>query len=295
MATTTAGLEVTDLTPRIASEFRVAREVLLSGAVSAEIRALLVKRGVVMMRDIELTDAEQRHLAGTLGDVRLGTFRKEGEDGLMKVTQDPKVNPEYAKFFFGSLLWHMDGHYDAMPPFATVVRPKVLPPESHTDFANTYAAYEDLSEEDKALVAGLKVVHTMQSALFPAKPDCTVEEFALWASYPERAHPLVWHHKSGRKSLILSTSGSYIPGMHKVASAELLQRLMHHATQPQYVYRHSWRPNDLLLWDNTGTMHRARPHDPAYQRVLARFTLNGEEPIRAVGASAGQNSREGEF
>ncbi|MDE2301897.1 MAG: TauD/TfdA family dioxygenase [Sphingomonadales bacterium] len=282
MASTATTLEVTDLTARIGSQFRVDKQVLLSGAASREIRALLVARGVVMMRDIDLTDEEHRRLAGTLGEVRLGTFKKEGEDGLMKVTQDEKVNPEYAKFFFGSLMWHMDGHYEEVPPFATVVRPRVLPPESHTDFANTYAAYEDLSDEDKALVEGLTVVHTMQSALFPAKPDCTVEEFALWASYPERAHPLVWHHRSGRKSLILSTSGAWIPGLHKVESAELLQRLMRHATQPRYVYRHTWRPNDLLLWDNTGTMHRARPHDPAHARVLARFTLNGEEPIRAA-------------
>jgi alpha-ketoglutarate-dependent taurine dioxygenase len=278
----TKTLETIDLTPNIGSEFKVDKDALLSGAASAEIRALLVKRGVVIARDIELTDDEQRQLAKTLGDVRLGTFRKEGEDGLMAVTQDEKINPEYAKFFFGSLLWHMDGHYEEVPPFATVVRPKVLPPVSHTDFANTYAAYEGLSAEDKALVGGLKVIHTMQSALFPAKRDCTPEEFALWSSYPERAHPLVWHHKSGRKSLILSTSGSHIPGMHPVDSQELLQRLMAHATQPKFTYRHEWRMNDLLLWDNTGTMHRARPHDPAFKRVLARFTLNGEEPIRAA-------------
>jgi alpha-ketoglutarate-dependent taurine dioxygenase len=43
--------------------------------------------------------------------------------------------------------------------------------------------------------------------------------------------------------------------------------------QPQYVYTHEWRMNDLVLWDNTGTMHRARPFDPDSERLLTRFTL----------------------
>jgi alpha-ketoglutarate-dependent taurine dioxygenase len=275
-------LHTTSLKPAIGSQIHLTREELLSGHHSAEIRALLVARGVVFLRDIALTDEEQRGLARSLGDVRLGSFKKEGEEGLQKVTTDEKVNPEYAKFFFGSLSWHMDGTYDEVPPFATVVRPHVLPPLSHTDFANTYAAYEALPAAKKARLDGLKVIHTMQAALFPGKPDCTVEEFDLWSSYPVREHPLVWHHKSGRNSLALSTSGGLIAGMHPAESRDLLDALMAHATQDRFVYRHEWRMNDLLLWDNTGTMHRARPYDPAYQRVLARFTLNGEEPIGAA-------------
>jgi len=126
------------------------------------------------------------------------------------------------------------------------------------------------------------VVHTMQAALFPGKRDCSPEEFALWCSYPNREHPLVWQHKSGRKSLVLSTSGSHIKGMHAAESHDLLQRLMRHATQPQYVYRHTWRMGDLLIWDNTGTMHRVLPFPEESGRQLHRFTLNGEEPVRAV-------------
>lgn len=268
------------LTERTGSEIRMDRAELLSGRHAAAIRELLVERGVLIARGLHLNDDEQRQLARSLGDLRLGTVKKEGDEGLMKVTFDAKVNPEYAKFFFGSQLWHMDGTYEEVPPFATLLTPRVLSETGgQTEFASNYAAYEDLPEAEKAFLDTLTVVHTMQAALFPAKRDCTVEEFALWHSYPNREHPLVWRHKSGRKSLVLSTSASHVVGMHPADSHDLLQRLMAHASQPQYVYRHSWQMGDLLIWDNTGTMHRVLPFPAESGRQLHRFTLNGEEPV----------------
>ena len=269
-----------ELTPHIGSEIKADLDTLLSGAVSGEVRDLLVQRGVIVFRDLEMSDDQQRAFTRTLGDLRLGTVKKEGEEGLMKVTFDEKENPEYAKFFFGSLLWHMDGTYEEVPPLATLFTPFKLSREGgDTMFANTYAAYEDLPDAEKVQLAQLRVVHTMQAALFPAKRNCSPEEFAVWASYPERSHPLVWHHRSGRKSLVLSTSGAYVEGMHPAESHNLLQRLMAHATQEKYTYRHKWQLGDLVIWDNTGSMHRVMAFDKASGREFHRCTLNGEEPI----------------
>ncbi len=277
-------LQAIALTPRVGSEMKIAVDALLSGAHSAEIRALLVRRGVIIARALHLNDDQQRALARSLGDLRLGTVKQEGIEGLMKVTFDKKINPEYAQFFFATQLWHMDGTYEEVPPFATLLTPRVLSDTGgQTEFANNYAAYEDLPDAEKAQLDGLKVVHTMQSALFPAKPDCTVDEFALWHTYPNREHPLVWQHKSGRKSLVLSTSCSHIVGMHPAESHDLLTRLMFHATQPQYVYRHTWQMGDLLIWDNTGTMHRVLPFPEESGRLMHRFTLNGEEAVNGAG------------
>jgi alpha-ketoglutarate-dependent taurine dioxygenase len=278
-------LTTIDLKPKIGSEVRADPATLLSGEAADELRALLVRRGVLVFRDLDITPDEQRRFTATLGDLRLGSFKSEGEQGLQKVTLDRRVNPEYAEFFPGTFFWHMDGTYDPLPPFATTLRPAVLSESGgQTDFANTYAAYEDLSDEDKALIADLKVVHTMQAAMFPAVPDAPAEQIAKWCSYPTPAYPLVWTHKSGRKSLVLSTSGSHIEGWHPAESHELLKRLMDHATKPEYVHRHSWRMSDMVMWDNTGTMHRVRPYPADSGRLLHRFTLNGEEPIRAAEA-----------
>ena len=269
-----------DLTPHTGAEIRISRDALLSGDCAEEIRNQLRQRGVIVIRDAHLDDAELRRFTCTIGDLRLGTTKKEGEDGLQKVTNDIKQNPLYAYYFFGSQLWHMDGTYDEIPPFASILTPRVMARRGgDTLFTNCYAAYEDLSAEEQDAFGQLQAVHSMQAALFPARRDCTPEEFAHWCTYPTRVHPLVWHHQSGRKSLVLSTSASHIVGMDPTESHDLLQRLMAHATQDKYVYRHKWRMGDVLVWDNTGTMHRVLPFDDESGRRMHRYTLNGEEPV----------------
>ena len=278
-------LTTIDLKPNIGSEIRLAKADLLGGALRDVIRAKLVERGVIIFRDLELSDDEQRTLARQLGDLRTGSVSKEGDEGLMKITLNARENPDYVDFFPGSLLWHMDGTYDAVPPFATILRPIRLARQGgQTEFSNNYAAYEALPEADKAKLDKLQCVHTMLAAMVHAVPDAPLEKVQRWMSYPNRVHPLVWQHKSGRRSLALSTSCSHIVGMHPADSHDLLADLMRHATSDAFVYRHEWRANDLLIWDNTGTMHRARPYDSESDRLLHRFTLNGEEQITAVAA-----------
>ena len=280
-----------DLSPRMGSEVMIGKAELVSGAHAKEIRALLDQRGVLLFRGLAPDDNELRAIARTLGDLRIGGSKRgadgktltEGDEGLLKVSLDETVNPEYARFLIGNHLWHMDGTYEEIPPLATLFTPyRLSKTGGDTMFANTYAAFEDLPEDEKARLEKLRVVHTMQAALFPAKRDCTPEEFAVWSSYPQRSHPLVWHHRSGRKSLVLSTSGAYIEGMHPAESHDLLQRLMAHATQDKYVYRHKWQLGDLVIWDNTGAMHRVLPFDKESGREFHRCTLNGEELITAV-------------
>jgi len=272
-----------NLTPSIGAELNADHDALLSGAYAQEIRAILVERGVIIVRGANFDDAQQRQFTRSLGDLRVGTFKKEGDEGVLKVTMDKNVNPLYAEFFPGTFFWHMDGTYDAVPPFATTLTPRKLSPEGgQTEFANTYAAFADLPASEQRYFETLSVVHSMQAAMFPAMPDASAEQIALWCTYPVRTHPLVWRHKSGRKSLVLSTSASHIVGLHPSESRELLDTLLRHATQEQYVYRHHWAMGDLIMWDNTGTMHRVRPYDAKSGRELARITLNGEEPVAAV-------------
>jgi alpha-ketoglutarate-dependent taurine dioxygenase len=95
----------------------------------------------------------------------------------------------------------------------------------------------------------------------------------------DRELPLVWTHKSGRKSLVLGATARHITDIDYTRSAELLVRLRDWATQPQFTYRHKWTVGDLVIWDNTGTMHRATPYDPTSGRLLQRTKLEGEEPF----------------
>jgi alpha-ketoglutarate-dependent taurine dioxygenase len=266
------------LKPKIGSEVKLDASALTCGVFAAELRALLIERGVLIFRELDITLDQQREFTATLG-----RLRNTPGGGLQKVTLDAKESPEYAAFFDTTFFWHMDGAYDQrVPGFAATLRPARLPSEGgQTEFLNAYAAYDDLPDDEKRCIDGLRVVHTRLATMSRVMPNATDVEVAGWRRTPAATQPMVWLHESGRKSLILGNSVSHIEGMHPADSDDLLRRLRSHMTQAQYVYRHEWRMNDLIVWNNTGTMHRARPFDPRSGRLLNRFSLEGEEPIRA--------------
>lgn len=273
------GLEATALTPLIGSEIRADKGLLISGQLAAELRALLVRRGVMVLRGLEITQDEQRKITATLGTVRSDAAR----GALQKVTIDPRESPEYAAAFATTFFWHLDGNFtQTVPCFGASLRPARLSASGgETEFLNAYAAYEGLSEGDRRLVDGLSVIHSRLASGLAANPQASPEDVAAWAGVPRAVQPLVWQHETGRKSLMLGGSVSHVAGMHPADSFDLLIRLRAHMSRPEYVYSHSWRPDDLLIWNNTGTLHRARPFDASSGRLLHRFTLEGEEPIRA--------------
>jgi alpha-ketoglutarate-dependent taurine dioxygenase len=269
-----------DLKPHIGSEVSVDRDALVSGKFARQLRALLVARGVLVFRNLDITLDQQRDITATLGQLHVPA----NGDPLQKVTRDEKESAEYAAFFPATFFWHMDGHYhQTVPCFAASLRPARLAPDGsgQTEFLSTYAAYDGLPEGERQFVDALRVVHSRVATMSRVRPDATEEEAATWRRTPVANQPLVWQHVSGRKSLMLGNSVSYVEGMHPADSNDVLIRLRSHMMNPQYIYTHEWRMNDLVLWDNTGTMHRARPFEPDSRRLLTRFTLDGEEPIRA--------------
>jgi alpha-ketoglutarate-dependent taurine dioxygenase len=199
---------------------------------------------------------------------------------VLKVTLDKKESPLLAEYLWGTFYWHMDDTYADVPPLATLLAPRALSETGgQTEFANTYASYDDLPEERKRFVERLKVIHKMESAHRIYNKTPTPEQVDYWRTFEPKTHPLVWRHRTGRKSLVLSTSATQVVGMHENESRALLQELTEWATQPRFVYQHQWRMGDLLIWDNTGTMHRALPYDADSGRKLHRVTLEGEESL----------------
>ena len=269
-------LTIRDLTPRIATEVRADKATLLGGKHGSRIRELLEQRGVLVFPQIGFTDDEQITFTQTLG-----TFAPEmrGEK-VYKVTLDTKVN-ESADYLKGSFYWHLDGTMNAVPILASLLSSKVLGnlPEGSgdTEFCNTYAAYEDLPEEQKRQLEGLRVNHSAWNSLFYYDPEPNIETLRGMMRIGERELPLVWNHRTGRKSLVIGCTARHIVDMDFKKSVELLVQLRDWATKPQFVYRHKWSVGDLVIWDNTGTMHRATPYDPNAGRLLHRTKLEGEE------------------
>ena len=275
MGLASARLDVVDLTERIGSEITTDVETLLSGREAQHIRATLEQRGVVFFRGLEISDHDQVAIAKTLGDL----VANEGEQGIYKISLDENVNAR-ARYLKGSLFWHFDGSLQPYPNLATLLRAvKLSEIGGDTEFCNTYAAYDDLPQADKDLIAALRVVHSAERSQYYVTPEMSHDEIAFWHKSPTKACPMVWTHQSGRKSLLLGATADYVIGMPVEESRALLARLRDWATQPQYVYRHEWQVGDLLIWDNTGTMHRALPYAVDSGRLMHRTILAGEEPL----------------
>jgi alpha-ketoglutarate-dependent taurine dioxygenase len=274
-------LIASELTPRLGSELKTDAKTLLTGTVSREIRALLEQRGVIIVRNAEFSDADMVTFARSLGKMRMSRGATE-TDGVLKVTLDKKESPMLAEYFLGTFYWHMDDTYADVPPLATLLTPRALSSVGgQTEFANTYAAYEELPEEKKRAIDGLRVVHKMESAHRIYNKNPTPDQVNYWRSFESKTHPLVWTHRTGRKSLVLSTSATQVVGLNEEQSQALLQELTDWATQARFVYQHQWQMGDLLIWDNTGTMHRVLPYATDSGRKLHRVTLEGEESLAA--------------
>lgn len=270
-------LEYRKIKPLIGTEILADKATLLSGVHAGEIRRRLEETGVLVFPKIDFNDEEQIAFTTTLG-----TFAKElkGEE-IYKVSLDKGQNST-AEYLKGAFFWHIDGTMSPMPILASLLASKVRAPEGgDTDFCNTYAAYDALSDEDKAMLAGKRAIHTLASSQLEVDPQPSLAKYREWRAYGKNELPLVWTHRSGRKSLVIGNTAHHVVGMDPLESEELLIRLRDHATQPEFSYRHVWSDGDAVMWDNTGTMHRATPYALDCGRMLHRTKLEGEEPFAA--------------
>ena len=270
--------EVEDAAPRIGSIVRADKETLLSGARASEIRELMERRGVIVFPQINLSDDEQIAFTHTLG-----TFAHEdgeskgGKDAVYPITMDESINP-IASYLKGAFFWHIDGTMSKIPILASIMSARALAPTGgDTEFCNTYAAFDELNEETRREIEGLHVVHAMWRSQLYWRPEPSYAELKGWMSRGTNTLPLVWKHRSGRKSLVLGATALQVEGMGIDASERLLVKLRDWATKPQFVYRHKWSLGDMVIWDNTGTMHRAMAYDHRSGRLMMRTKLEGEE------------------
>ncbi|MGB7301307.1 MAG: TauD/TfdA family dioxygenase [Burkholderiaceae bacterium] len=172
-------------------------------------------------------------------------------------------------------LWHSDssfkrprGHYSIL---CGINLPGGGGEGGETEFADQRAAYDALSESMKARVDPLVAEHwAFHSRNMLGGGDFTPEGMA---SLPPVDWPIVdTIPESGRKTLFIGVHTREIRGMATAQARVFLLDLLEHATQRQFVYRHVWQNNDVLMWDNRCTLHRGRPYDLAKLRELRRCT-----------------------
>jgi alpha-ketoglutarate-dependent 2,4-dichlorophenoxyacetate dioxygenase len=179
----------------------------------------------------------------------------------------------------GNRLWHSDASFRAIPAKYSLLSARIVPPKGgNTEFADMRAAYDALDEATKLEIEDLITEHSnaysRETIGFPRESYGQENQDKL---RPVR-HSLVRRiPATGRKSLYLSAHIGMIVGWPIPEARAFIRDLTEHATQPQFVHAHQWKPWDLVIWDNRTTMHRARRYDDLNDiRDMRRSTIRGE-------------------
>jgi len=238
----------------------------------------LEANGVLVFPELHIDDETHAVFTRKLGTPVQFRHRTDFPE-IMPVTLDKAKNPG-ADYLRGTVEWHIDGAQDEIPALCTLLSAKVLSESGgETEFASTYVAYDELTDDEKERFAAVRVLHSLEGTQRLVNPNPSPEEEARWAA-SAREHPLVWQHRSGRCSLVIGSTAVEVVGMDRAESAAFLRELVARATTSDKVYRHEWTVGDFVIWDNRGVIHRVQPYDPASPRQMHRTTIEGDEAIQ---------------
>jgi alpha-ketoglutarate-dependent taurine dioxygenase len=278
-------LTINKLTDSVGAEVTGVDADRLAGddVLAAAVLDALEDNGVLVFQKLGLEPEAQVAFCRRLGEVDHSSDGHHPVAGIYPITLDKSKNAS-ADYLRATFDWHIDGCTpieDTFPQKATVLTAlQIADSGGETEFASSYAAYDALSADEKERYGALRVVHSLEASQRRVTPDPSPDVLAKWRSRRTHEHPLVWTHRSGRKSLVLGASADYVVGMDHDSGRALLAELLERATAPEKVYSHAWSVGDTVIWDNRGVLHRAAPYDPASAREMLRTTVLGDEPIQ---------------
>lgn len=289
-------MKITKLHPHFVGEVSgVDLATPLDAAGVAAINQAMDEYAVLVFRDQPLTQTQQVELAKSFGPLDMGLKRlKKTPDRMEHVeladisnvaASGGTVSRDHRKIVtnIANQLWHSDSSFQKPAArYSMLAAVRVPGSGGDTEFADLRAAYDALPEETKEEIDGLEAEHyALHSRFMLGDTEYTEEQ-------KQALPPVVWplvrtHPGSGRKALFAGVHARAIVGWHVAEGRMLLMDLLEHATQREFVYKHKWRPNDLVIWDNRCTLHRGRRFDLNQARELRRATtLDVDAPEKAA-------------
>jgi taurine dioxygenase len=257
----------------------------LDRELAMRLRKAWLEHFVLVFRNQSLTDSELVAVARTFGEPHVVEICEYDRTGLLpeidvisNVVVDGKPTGALGS---GEAAWHTDMSMFEYPAAGSFLYAAEIPPSGgNPRFANMYAAYETLSAALKERVVGRRSIHDMAytaAGTVRAGFEAVVDK----SKGPGAVHPVVRTHvETGRKALFLGRQGyGYIHGLSVEESDELLEQLWQHVTKPEFIWEHTWRVGDLIVWDNRCLIHSGSPVGSGTRRVLRRVTVKGERPV----------------
>ncbi len=255
----------------------------LDAATVAAIDAAMDRYAVLVFRGQPLTEAQQVALARQFGPLDSGLRKATGAatrfqheelidignvalDGEVAQTEDQKLIGQLA-----NQLWHSDSSFQDLPVKYSMLSAVTVPVDGgETQWADLRAAWDELPGDLRRLAQGRSARHFAFHSRILLGDDQYTD--AQLSRFPPVDKPLVRQHPSGRTVIFPSAHIDRVNGMTVPEGRLLVADLLEHATQPKFVYRHTWRAGDYVMWDNRATLHRGRRYDLKARRDLRRTT-----------------------
>lgn len=254
----------------------------MSEAEFGDIYQAFLDHGILLFRDQDITREQHIQFSRRFGELdrheSLPRDRHPLHPELLLVTNEPNADGTPSNSRYTGRQWHSDMSFTPVPSLGSLLKSWTVPEVGgDTQFANMTLAYDTLSDGMKRLIAdlhGIQLAGTRKINHAPTGVERAEEQKKL---NPPIAQPVVRvHPETGRKALYLGDKVKRFDGMTEAESQPLITFLNSHATRPEFVYRHQWRKNDILVWDNRCTMHQAlADFDETQRRHMERTTVLG--------------------
>ncbi|PRX47828.1 taurine dioxygenase [Prauserella shujinwangii] len=239
----------------------------------AELNRALLEWKVLFFRDQDITSEQQRAFARNWGELETNPFIPAGDTAeVTRFTRDATM-PAFEN------IWHTDVTFRPNPALGSVLRLVCVPPVGgDTMWADMAAAYDNLPEEIKRRIEGLRAVHDFVPGF--ARFSDHGELARRQAEFPPVEHPVVrTHPETGRRTLFVNQAfTTHIVGLDRAESDRLLHLLFTQAHVPEYQVRFTWTENAVAFWDNRATQHYAVNDYAPEIRIAERVAIAGDRP-----------------
>lgn len=264
----------------------------LDGEADAAIQEAFARYGILVFHDQDLDREAHMAFARRFGDIERQsdqTMRADfvGKPIVLDISNVDENgvhirdrNHPQTRFLGGNEGWHSDSSFKEVSAKASVLFAIETPSiAGETGYADMRAAWDDaLSDAERERLGGLRAYHSLaySQAVAGASdtpvPDDPTELPGAW-------HPLVRTHPvTGRMSLFIGRHAAMVEGLPGAEGRQLLENLLDRACRPPRIYYHSWRPGDVVIWDNRCMLHRATSWDLDERRVLRHVRVAGDRP-----------------
>ena len=247
-----------------------------------EIYKAFLDNGILLFRNQDITREQHIEFSRRFGELdrheALPRDRHPKYPELLMVTNEPKSDGSPSDTKYTGRQWHSDMSFTTAPSLGSLLKSYAVPDVGgDTLFANMYLAYETLSDGMKRMLADLHGIHQSGTRKIANETTGVPRAEEQKRLNPPVAQPVVRvHPETGRKALYIGEKVSRFDGLTAAESKPLIEFLCRHATRPEFLYRHQWRKNDIVVWDNRCVMHQALgDFDETQLRHMERTTVLG--------------------